>query len=205
MKPAVAGCIFAAAFWFLIFSPWTAGAINFWGAMTGASGFLAAYGLFVDRANLRAVYLFRPMWMLTGLLSAVLLYGIFFVGDRISTLLFEFAVPQVTGIYGTKTQAAPALIGALLFFWIGPGEEIFWRGFVQRRFGQKLGEKKGYIVTSLVYALIHLWALNFMLFMAALVCGLFWGWMFLKYKSAWPCLMSHAAWDLTIFVLLPIR
>ena len=169
------------------------------------SGTLAFYGLVSNKGKLRDLYSFQARWISRGLASAAILYLLFFVGDKISAALFDFAGDQVAGIYGTKVQASPWLIGPLLLFWIGPGEEIFWRGFAQQRFAEKFGARNGYVVTSLIYAGIHVWAFNFMLFMGALICGLFWGWMFLKYNSVWPGLISHAVWDLTIFVLFPIR
>lgn len=150
-------------------------------------------------------FAFKLSHIWIGLIAAAVLYGVFFVGDRISSTLFDFAKPQVAGIYSTKTQAPPWVIGALLLFWIGPAEEIFWRGYVQRRFSAKLGEWKGLIVATLIYALIHIWSFNFMLVMAALICGVFWALMYRHYKSVWPGIISHAVWDLVIFVLLPIQ
>jgi membrane protease YdiL (CAAX protease family) len=199
------GSTTAAIFWFLMFSPWTKYILNFWHVMTVASGLLAVYAFLELGNERRGLYVFRLQWIVIGIGSAVLLYLIFFVGDKVSSLLFEFAAPQVSGIYGTKAQASSAAVGALLFFWIGPAEEVFWRGFVQHRMQTRYGLWNGYVLTAAVYAGIHIWAFNFMLLMAALICGLFWGWMFLKYKSVWPGLISHAVWDLVIFVLLPIR
>ncbi len=169
------------------------------------SGTLAFYGLAHNRAKLRELYTFHPVWVLVGCASAVILYLLFFVGDKVAASLFEFTGSQIAGIYRTKAQASPLLIGSLLLFWIGPGEEIFWRGFVQQRFSEMVGPWRGYIITSAIYAGVHVWAFNVMLVLAALICGLFWGWMFLKYKSVWPGLISHAVWDVTIFVLFPLR
>ncbi|UCF31929.1 MAG: CPBP family intramembrane metalloprotease [bacterium] len=205
LKPVAVGFLAAAAFWFFMFSPLTAGTVNFWLAMTLATGTLTAWALGNDRHELRALYAFKPGWILTGLVSAGILYLLFFTGDRISSLLFDFSKPQVAGIYSTRSQASPALIGTLLLLWIGPAEEIFWRGFAQRRMAAKYGQWWGYFLTTAVYALIHIWALNFMLFMASLICGLFWGWMYVKYRSVWPGLISHGVWDLVIFVLFPIQ
>jgi membrane protease YdiL (CAAX protease family) len=89
-------------------------------------------------------------------------------------------------------------------FWIGPAEEIFWRGLVQHELAAKYGAVFGYFVSSLLYAGIHIFALNFMLLMASLICGLFWGALFLKYKSVWPGIISHALWDVAIFVVFPM-
>ena len=205
MRAVVIGCSLAAVFWFVMFSPWTASAVNFWLGMTPATGVLSVFALVLGRQTLSRVYRFELKWLAIGIASAVVLYLVFFIGDRLASVLFDFASPEVEGIYGTKAQAAPALIGTLLLFWIGPAEEVFWRGFIQHRLAGRFGEARGFLLAAAVYAFVHIWAFNLMLFGAALVCGLFWGWMFLRYKSVWPGLISHALWDLTIFVLLPIH
>lgn len=205
LRPVVIGFVIAGVFWFFMFSPWTAGLSNFWLTMSLAATTLVLLSATNDRKRLRALYAFRPRWIALGLLAAAFLYALFFLGDRVSAVLFEFSKPQVAGIYSTKSQASPLLIGVLLVVLIGPAEEIFWRGFAQRRMQEKFGRWSGYLLTTAVYAFVHIWAFNFMLLMAALICGLFWGWMYLKYQSVWPGLISHAVWDLLIFVIIPIQ
>lgn len=182
---------------------------NFWVEMVIASGFLALISGYINRRagteiNYR-LYFFRPSYLLSGIISATILYIIFYGGDKLSALIFDFAGKQIAGIYGNKSLLDIEIIGVLLFFIIGPAEEIFWRGFVQDSLAHKFGDNAGWIIASLVYGGVHLVALNFMLFAAALICGLFWGYIFKRFKSLWPGIISHALWDLTIFVLLPIR
>jgi len=182
---------------------------NFWYEMLIAASDLAAMSIFLnkraaDGINAR-LYKFKPAYVLIGIISAVILYVVFFTGDYISGLIFNFAKSQINGIYGNKSLLNPATIGLLLFFIIGPAEEIFWRGFVQDTLMEKFGDNAGWIIASLIYGGVHIFAMNFMLFMAALICGLFWGFVFKKYKSLWPGIISHALWDLTIFILLPIK
>jgi membrane protease YdiL (CAAX protease family) len=126
------------------------------------------------------------------------------IGDAISTQIFSFAKPEVSSIYRSREQASSLIIGILLFLWIGPAEEVFWRGFIQHRLSKRFGEIRGYLVSSLIYAGVHIWAFNLMLFLAALICGLFWGALFKRYRSVWPGLISHALWDVAIFVLFPV-
>ena len=182
---------------------------NFWIEMLIAAPLLAVISIYINHLNGYDInfrlYYFKPSYILIGIVSAAILYGVFFAGDRISALLFNFAQTQVTGIYGNKSLLNPVTIGLLLFFIIGPAEEVFWRGFVQDTLAHKFGENKGWIIASLIYGGVHIFAMNFMLFMAALICGLFWGYVFKKYKSLWPGIISHALWDLTIFILLPVR
>jgi hypothetical protein len=204
MKFVYIGFFIAAILWFLMFSPWTKDSFNFWYTMIFAASTLTVLSLTAGKKDLKSVYHFKVSHIAIGLISAVVLYLIFFAGNFFSNLLFDFSRHQINGIYATKSQADKWFIGMALLFIIGPAEEIFWRGFAQHRMAQKFGDVKGLIITTAIYALVHIWAFNFILFMAALICGIFWGWMYYKYKSVIPGLISHAVWDAVIFVILPI-
>jgi hypothetical protein len=86
---------------------------------------------------------------------------------------------------------------------MGPAEEIYWRGFVQETLGGRLGKTGSLLLTSSIYALVHIVAFNFMLLVAAAVCGLFWGLLFLRERNLVTVMLSHALWDVMTFVLLP--
>src|SRR3990172_765121 len=194
-------CLLAGLFWFILFSPWTFGRFNFWAEMVMATGVLAGAALFSGKKDLHSIYRFQRSHLVIGIVSAAVLYLVFLIGDAISTQIFSFAKPEVSSIYRSREQASSLIIGILLFLWIGPAEEVFWRGFVQQRLSKRFGEIRGYLVSSLIYAGVHIWAFNLMLFLAALICGLFWGALFKRYRSVWPGLISHAVWDAAIFVL----
>ena len=136
--------------------------------------------------------------------SALVLYGIFAVGKEVSNLLFSFAPGQIQSVYATKTQLDAVWIGLLLVFIMGPAEEIYWRGFVQRLLVERYGVKAGVLGTAAVYALVHAVSWNFMLIGAAGVCGLYWGILFQREKSLVPVIISHSLWDVMIFVLFPM-
>ena len=198
--------VLAAAFWIEMF---VLKNYNFWIEMTIASGFLALVSAYINHLcgpeiNYR-LYYFEFKYVFIGVFSAAILYLIFYGGDIISVQISNFANAQVTDIYSNKSLLDPSVIGLLLFFIIGPSEEIFWRGFVQDTIAQKLGDNAGWLIAALIYGCIHLAAMNLMLFMAALICGLFWGYLYKRYRSLWPGIISHALWDLVIFVLLPVR
>lgn len=196
----------ALVFWFEMFQLKN---VNFWVEMLFASCLLASLGLYINHKNGEAVnyrlYYFQPVHIIAGLLSAVILYGIFYAGDRLAALIIPYARQQVEGIYANRQLMDVRIIGVLLVVFIGPAEEVFWRGFIQDTLQEKFGINMGWIIASLVYGGVHIVAWNFMLVAAALVCGFFWGYIFKKYKTLWPGIISHAVWDFTIFVLLPIK
>ena len=87
---------------------------------------------------------------------------------------------------------------------MGPAEEIYWHGFIQRAFSHRYGATAGVLITSAIYAAVHVVAFNFMLCVAAAICGLFWGVLYQREQSLIPVIISHSLWDLIIFVLFPL-
>ena len=196
---------FAAVGFFMLFSPWTKEVIAFWPMMSVTAGLLAAGALALDRRQLKPIYALKMSDIIAGLLSAAFLYAVFWVGHFVSTQILPFAGRQVNSVYTIRQGVHPVLIGLLLMFLIGPAEEIFWRGFVQRRLCGRYGALCGFVLSVAIYAGVHLWSFNFMLIAAAAVCGGFWGLMFLATKRLWPCIISHAVWDVMILLIWPIQ
>jgi membrane protease YdiL (CAAX protease family) len=97
------------------------------------------------------------------------------------------------------------LIAVALLLLIGPAEEIFWRGYVQRTLSQRWGANMGFIVATAIYTLVHIGSMNFMLIMAAMVCGIAWGLLYRLMPGRFTAIMlSHSLWDVAVFVLFPI-
>lgn len=196
----------AALLWFWMFSPWTSGLVNFWVSMSCSALILSALAFSGRRKGCKTV--FEPaMWkqVSIGILLAIALWGIFWVGDFLSGLMFDFARGQVDAVYGMKDGSSPAAIALLLIFLIGPAEEYFWRGYVQKTLSGTAGPTAAMFITAVIYALVHIWSFNFMLVMAALVAGGVWGLIYRLKPSLLPALIvSHALWDALVFVILPI-
>ncbi|MCX7737103.1 MAG: CPBP family intramembrane metalloprotease [Candidatus Kapabacteria bacterium] len=205
MIKVIIGCLIATVFWFLMFFPATAQNLNFWAVMIIATSTLTLYSLYFQRKNLKELFQFKIKFIFYGIFSAFILYLIFYFGNFISQLLFDFANHQISNIYKTKDQADNLFIGLALFLLIGPAEEIFWRGFVQNSLEQKYGAFPAYIIATLIYGFVHIWAFNLILLLAALICGFFWGFIYMKTKSLLPVIISHSLWDLFIFIIIPIN
>ncbi|AQT67732.1 CAAX prenyl protease-related protein [Anaerohalosphaera lusitana] len=197
-------CALAAVLWFVIFSPWTAEHVSFWPAMVFSTGLLAAAALTAQREKLRELFAWQFRYALIGVVSAVFLYGVFFFGDIVARWMLPFAQRQIEGVYGSRQELPLWLISVFLILVIGPAEEIFWRGFVQQRLGSRWGSFAGWFAATAVYTGVHVFSLNFMLLVASAVCGGFWGLLYWRYKSLWPVIISHALWDVMIFVIWPV-
>jgi len=143
--------------------------------------------------------------VIVGVFSAVILYGLFFLGNTLAPYIIPGAGGQVGGIYRLGEGTDRVLIFLLLFLITGPGEEIFWRGFLQEDLMQRFGDVRGFALTTAVYGGVHAFSLNLMLILAALVAGAFWGGLYLWRRDLGLVVVSHSLWSAFIFAVFPIR
>ena len=204
LKKPLGGFFIAAVLWTVMFSPWTAPHVNFWIMMTCSGLILTAYSTWASSGWWKDVRL-DLMNIILGILMAAALWGVFWLGEFFSTLLFDFARPQVDVIYGMKEGESPWILTALMLFIIGPAEEIFWRAYLQKNLSARWNPNVGFIITTLLYSLVHISKFNFMLLMAAAVAGFIWG---LAYRffpeKLGAIIISHALWDCAVFIWFPI-
>jgi len=130
-----------------------------------------------------------------GLSSAGILYGIFQVGDRFARSVMPRGSKEIQDIYALRSLNPPEEIAARLATVIGPAEELFWRGFVQRRVGG--------LAAAAAYGGAHLVTGNTTLVGAAAVAGIYWGLLRALGMSMPALITSHIAWDIWIFLLAP--
>lgn len=189
--------VLAAVLWTFVF---LIRPFDFWAMLASATFILLIIAVLVSRKKL-ALHPSISL-ILYGIVTAVLLYGLFYLGFQVtkSNPVFSQGISQV---YGLRSNEPRWLIAVLLIFPIGPGEELYWRGLVQRTFAEKKGSNAGLAIASLAYALVHLPTLNPPLILTALIGGLVWGSLYKFTKSLVPGIVSHVLWDLMIFVLLP--
>ncbi|WAG56982.1 CPBP family intramembrane metalloprotease [Clostridium estertheticum] len=192
--------IVATILWYLLF---VIKPMNFWLEMSLSISALVLMA-FIFNKDIFKLGKLTIRHILIGIFSAIALYIIFYLGNIVSGFIFPFKDSQVLSVYSNRSNGNLIWIGLLLLFIIGPGEEIYWRGFIQNTLSKKIGETKGYVISVLLYAGVHIITVNVMLVIAALVCGVFWGWLYKKEKSLLPVIISHAIWDLTIFVIFPL-
>ncbi len=204
MKRLAGTILLAAVLWTVMFSPWTVPRVNFWAMMTLSAVTLATIAT-----------CFRPRWwrevplrwidLPLGITIAAALWGVFWVGDKVSTWMFDFARPEVNAIYGMKEGFSPWALALLMLVLIGPAEEIFWRGYVQRTLSERYGGNTALAATTAVYALVHAGSCNLMLTLAALVAGAAWGLIYrFRPDRFGAIILSHALWDAAVFIVFPI-
>jgi len=193
--------VLAAVLWFITFYlTWS----NFWIKISFSAALLAAVSLVLQPGN-KIDLKFNARAVILGLGSAMLLYGIFWAGKKLSAPLLPFSGRQISSIYHKGTGTPLWQIALLLFFVTGPAEELYWRGYLQKNLMERFGRWQGWLMATAVYAGVHIWSFNFMLISAAAVAGAFWGTLYWRLNNLAPVILSHSIWSAVIFALLPIQ
>lgn len=191
------GILIAAAAWYFTFAiEWG----NFWLKIGGSVVLICLYSLAFQRPH----PIFTRRSVLTGSVSAAVLYLIFFIGNSLSPFFVEGAGAQVQGIYSLGAGSNKILVFLLLLLVTGPGEEIFWRGFLQENLMKRCGPRRGFALATAIYTGVHVFSMNFILVMAALVAGAFWGGLYLWKRDLAAVMVSHSLWSSFIFAVFPM-
>ena len=199
---ALAAVLFIALFRFRRLGP-----LDFWAWLAMNIALVVALSFAVDRGYGRRLKEDIGTGFLRkagiGIVSAMALYAVFSAGRAAALGLFPFATEGIERVYALKSGVPLLRVVLLISLVIGPGEELFWRGFFQENAGAGTGRAAGFILATLLYAAVHLASRNIMLILAAAVCGVFWGWLYLRFRSPLLNIVSHTVWDLLVFVVFP--
>lgn len=166
---------------------------------------LALWRMWRD-GTLLDLFRFRAGDISLGALVAGLLYAATFAGR---TIFAPSGSAQESWVIRIYLQLGELPEARDTYLWVSLGvvavalaEELTWRGLVQQVLEERLGTKRGWLATTALYGLAHVptvWLLampgagkNPLLVLAALFCGLIWGFIVGRIQRLPPSLISHA-------------
>jgi membrane protease YdiL (CAAX protease family) len=144
------------------------------------------------------------------------------LGSLIAGFIFAtYVVARKTGIIDpiqVSERAAQTGLNNLTFYLVGAlywitlnslMEEYVWRWFVFRKFEAMVGGKMAVVASAIGFTLHHIIAMaaqfggiaTVIASFGVFVGGATWSWLYLRYRSVWPCYVSHAIVDVPIFVI----
>ena len=174
---------------------------RFWQRMTLTGLGLGSLALLTSAPSRRA----RIRWwhVPLGLLSAVLLYVTFQLGDRFARRFVPSGDREIREIYALRTLRPKEEIAARLGTIVGPAEELFWHGLVQSALADRYGRWAAAVLTTMAYGSVHIASGNFTLTGAAGVAGAHWSALYAAGVPLGALIVSHVAWDIWIFLVQP--
>ena len=140
-----------------------------------------------------------------GILISIIILGVYL-------LLGEYLI-DTTLIQSKMQEIGLATRGAYIFaaaYWIlinSVLEEYVWRWFVVQQAEKMIGSSGAILIAAIGFTLHHVlalqlyfnWVAVFLCAIGIFVGGAIWSWCYIRYRSIWPCYLSHAIVDLAIF------
>lgn len=182
--------------------------IGFWELMSSGVLCLTIICFFLDPCYLDRIRIdvrtgvFQKI--LFGIGSALALYGIFLLGNFIFRSVLPETSAFIDSVYALRTDHSQVILILLLACIIGPGEELIWRGYIQHHAGLRWSPRFALVTSILLYTLAHIPSGNPVLLIAALVCGMAWSLIYYVSGSLLINIISHAVWDVMVFILFPL-
>jgi uncharacterized protein len=173
----------------------------FWDRMTATGLALGGLALATE-PELRRTSI-RGRDVAAGLAAAAGLSAVFVAGDRVVRRLLPGGGREIGDIYALQELRPRSELAARLALVIGPAEELFWRGFVNRRLGRRLRSWPGAALGAAAYGGAHVATGNFTLFGAAGVAGAYWSALAAAGMPMGALMVSHAAFDVWMFLVAP--
>lgn len=173
----------------------------FWYIFTASMLILISYSIIHEEIEDNAS---TSSYLSLGVLSGIGLFGLFWLGSSMIEWLNIPFSGQISRLY---SRFSPDIFWhyLVLVLILAPGEEIFWRGFVQKRLSNYFGVKITIVLAVLLYASVHLYSGEFILVLAAVIAGFAWSAMYAWKRSLPLVIVSHIVFDLLLFVFLPLR
>ena len=176
---------------------------RFWQRMTNTGAILGTLAIASDVSLQRPRIRGRDVAL--GLVIAAGLYGIFQVGDRMARRILPAGDENIGDIYQLRHLRPKEEIALRLGAVVGPAEELFWRGLIQRSAMRRFGAIPGSSLAAGAYGGAHLVTGNPALIGAATIAGIYWSiWAAVGAPMA-ALITSHIVWDIWIFLLAPTQ
>jgi len=159
--------------------------------------FIAA-GMGKDELNKILVWRNIPIAVFAGVM--ILFFGFNILRSELRNL-FQILLPLPDGFFNAGYPATN-IIFIIISTGLFPGfsEEIFFRGIIARRFFRIYSPVKSILLSAVLFGMLHLnpWqAVN------AFIGGIFYGWVYWRYRSIWLCMFTHAYSNI-LAVLMPL-
>lgn len=173
----------------------------FWYLYTATILFCMSFAITVDKTKIKQSSLTNLAY---GTMSGILLFVLFMLSNYlIEWLNISSLTKDISQLY--KHYSPSALWHYLvLFIIIIPGEEIFWRGFIQKKLMERFQTKGTIILSTILYTLPMFYSQNMALVLAGVVAGLVWATLYQWKKSISLVVISHLIFDFLLLVLFPL-
>lgn len=122
----------------------------------------------------------------------------------LSVSVFPPIQTEVETLYALLRQSPGPVRAFPLLLLVVTAEELVWRGLAIEVFSKAVGPKRAVVVAAFVYVLPQVALGSALLAIVALLCGLLWGALRVRFHGLSAPFIAHLLWDLLVFVVHPV-
>jgi uncharacterized protein len=171
----------------------------FWYIFSGSILILIAYAMLQGEVDDEASF---AKYIFFGALSGIMLYFIFWFGFKAIQIMDLPFGKSIKTLYRWYAPNAFWQYIALILV-AAPGEELFWRGFIQKSLLKYFKPIWSILLGAVLYASVHMYSGSFLLVFAAFLSGAAWGGLYYWKRSMPLVIVSHLIFDMMIFMIMP--
>lgn len=173
----------------------------FWYLYTATMLFLISYTIIIEKVDDEVS---SKQYLFYGILSGILLYALFAIGNGLLSFFPASFTNQVGKLYSFFSLEWIWHYFVLILIII-PGEEIFWRGFIQKRLMRYLKPRSAIFTAAIINSVVFLFSGYPILMLAAFISGLLWGVLYAWKRSMPLLIISHLTFDLLLLIIMPLH
>ncbi|WP_391120578.1 CPBP family intramembrane glutamic endopeptidase [Psychrobacillus sp. L3] len=142
-------------------------------------------------------------YILLGISFGMLLYAIIAFGYKIIHIL---PILSTTSIDHFITKFAPSTISEylLLLILIAPGEELFWRGYIQQQLKRWFKPSYSVVISAALFSLSLVFSGFWLGVLGSFVVGIILGYLYEWKKSMQLIILAHITMLVLLFLVFPL-
>ncbi|WP_075617371.1 CPBP family intramembrane glutamic endopeptidase [Paenisporosarcina indica] len=142
-------------------------------------------------------------YLIFGIGYGTLTYGLIAAGYHFFSIFTDVAV----SVDRFLSDFGPTSVWhyILLILIIAPGEELFWRGFVQQKLKTYMSPFFAVLISSILFGFSMAFSGFWLGVLAAFISGMFWGVLYEWKKSMPLIIIAHITMIILLFLVLPLN
>jgi len=152
----------------------------------------------MGRNELRQIFKWRgiPIPVFAGVM--ILFYGFNILRSELR-ILFQILLPVPDNFFDSLFYKPENIFMIVsLYLLSGFSEEIFFRGILARKFFRSYSPFKAILFSALLFGVMHI---NPWQVLNSFLGGIFYGWVYWRYRSIWLCVFTHIYSNLLVYLM----
>jgi membrane protease YdiL (CAAX protease family) len=144
----------------------------------------------MGKDELRRIFVWKSIPIPIFAAIMIMFFGYEIIRSELSNL-FELILPVPQGFFEDWFYMPESAFMVIVTYVLFPPfvEEVLYRGIIARKFFKTYSPKKSILMSAALFGIMHI---NPWQMINSFFGGIFYGWVYWRYRSIWLCMFMHA-------------